>query len=133
MSAARQSLLAICAIPVGAVGGFVCAALVVAACSLFVTQVDRSLLISYIFTAAVVPGAVIGALLLPIVYLACFRHLEPNRLVVAGLWIGVGVLSGGLLASIGRELVALLGSLIGFAFGVRIASERTKLHENAKA
>ncbi|HEY2710871.1 MAG TPA: hypothetical protein VGI60_00010 [Chthoniobacterales bacterium] len=134
MSGSRQFLIALSAIPVGGIAGFVCAAIIVSACVLFGTlydhtsgsAIDWQLRASYVFTTAVVPGAVVGALSLAAAYLILFRTLSLSSLFAAGLWIAVGVLGGGLLASSAQEFFALIATMIGFAVGCRLAYVRPK-------
>jgi hypothetical protein len=78
-----------------------------------------------VFTAALVPGAGAGGMLLPVVYWFCFRDLPSSRLIVVGCWIGVCVLVSGLAASAAQEVFAFFFSLVGFTFGCGLANYRT--------
>lgn len=134
MSAPRQFLVTLCAIPVGAAGGFLCAAVIVSACVVFGTlyehssgqPIDWQLRASYVFTAALIPGAAVGALFLPLAYLFFFRSLPLSGLLAAAPWVAVGVLGCGLLASPAQEFFAFIASIVGFAVGCRLAYVRTK-------
>ena len=133
MTILRRTVLTICAIPIGACGGFVCGAIIVSACTFFGvryercpgTPLDWHLYGSYILTAALMPGACVGGIALPLVYIISFRDLSLYHLVRAGFWIGVSVVAGGLIASPAQELVALIGTLIGFVVGWNIAFTKT--------
>jgi len=133
MSIYRQIAYTILAIPIGAAGGFLCAAIILLSCTMFGVifdhphgePLDWMSIVGYIFAASVIPGAFLGCILLPIAYASLFRNLPVYSLVRAGFWITIAVLGGGILFSPGRELFSLLGTLTGFGFGLWIAYDKT--------
>jgi len=134
MTTSRKFLICLSAMPIGAAGGFLCALVIVSACVVFGAlygrpsgvHVDWQLCASYVLTAAVVPGAAVGALLLPLAYLVAFRAVPLSNLVAGAPWIAVGVLGFGLIASPALEFFAFIASIIGFAVGCWLAYTRTR-------
>ena len=133
MSIYRKIAYTLFAIPIGAAGGFICAVIIVSSCTMFgvffdhpqAEPFDWKLMGSYIITAAIIPGAFLGCILLPIAYISLFINLPGHSLLRAGLWIAIAVLGGGLLWSPGREVFSLFGTLAGFGFGLWIAYDKT--------
>ena len=133
MSIYRKIAYTLFAVPIGAVGGFICSVIIISSCTMFGTFYDHPqgeplnwmIMGRYIFTASVIPGAFLGCILLPIAYISLFRNIPAHSLLRAGSWVAIAVLAGGLLFSPALEFNSLFWTLLGFGIGLMIAYGKT--------
>jgi hypothetical protein len=108
-------------IPIGAGGGFICAALVAGECVLWRNLVfdrasahDDSLTWPYMVAVGEIPGALLGAIVLPIAYLISLRMIPMAKIGRAVLYLFIGVLVPSILFSALQELAAFTAACLSF-------------------
>lgn len=114
---------------IATVGGFLCAFLVtlssiyfhIAAGHTNVAQDGLRLYLAYAIFCGIVPGAFLGIVSVPPIYLAFFSHLSDKELVRISCMIGGGTVVAGVLGSVAYELFALIAALLGFLTSVLAA------------
>jgi hypothetical protein len=116
----RSPTLFLISIPVGIISGYICAFIIALECvawtQLFAhdKNLDSSLILRYVKTVALVPGAFIGALFLPCAYLLCLWKIPKKKIGKAIAWLFLGVILPSIFLSLGQELAALLGAITSF-------------------
>jgi hypothetical protein len=128
----KHLLFVTAAIPLGALSGYFCAFLVdAAACFfslLFYSQrpYDLGTVFAYCATFSAPIGAILGAALLPVAYLALLRHITTAQILRVIASLSCGVVGAGLLASPFNEVYAFVAVFPGFLAGLLYAYVQTK-------
>ncbi len=120
--------------PIGFMGGFICAFVIVSGCVLlnlwfgrleYHTE-DIGLYILYAAACGYAPGGMLGFLLTPLAYFVCFTKLNNRDLFRISCLITVGTIFFGLLGGLVNELYALLTTFIGFIGSILAAFSYVK-------
>lgn len=120
--------------PIGFVGGFICAFVVVSGCVLFhlwfggleYRPEDVGTYILYAAVCGFASGGMLGFLLTPLAYFVCFTKLNNRDLLRISCLIAVSTIFFGLFGGLVNELYALLTTFIGFIGSVLAAFSYVK-------
>lgn len=119
-------------IPLGAVAGFICAFIVLLVTGVFhlisgrLSPSEVPVLLLYAIVAGIMPGAMIGMMFTPIVFVIFFRDLDNSILRNVALIIGLNTIVAGGLGGIAQDFVALIFAGIGSCMGVLAAFAYSK-------
>lgn len=128
----KHALFTIAALPIGAIGGFLCATVI-----LFVSQLFRWLLysrsemlqLSFFFefelSMAVYIGAPAGAVLLPLAYTLFLRHIAPRQIPRTIVWLFSGATITGVIGSVLLPSFVSVPAAVGFLIAIFCTLRKT--------